>query len=131
MTAYPRCNSARELSSDQSLSPVVIGRLTMAVTQSSVPAGLNETLPRMNAMRATRLGGSSSSAAARCGVMKQSAIAMLTRLVHFSSCFLMALISPEALAADVLPRHLTSYFKLGFTLGLPSLGQVAGVLFRA
>src|SRR2546429_5674503 len=42
MTAVSRCNSARDRSSDQSLSPVVIGRFTTAATQSSVPAGLKE-----------------------------------------------------------------------------------------
>src|SRR6516164_8656857 len=55
MTAVSRCNSARDRSSDQSLSPVVIGRFTTAVTQSSVPAGLKETLPPVYARRATRL----------------------------------------------------------------------------
>ena len=56
MAAEPRCSSAREPSSAQSLSPVVIGRFTTAETQSSVPAGLKETLPRRKARRATRLG---------------------------------------------------------------------------
>ena len=45
IAAEPMFSSAREPLSVQSLSPVVIGRLTMAVTQSSVPAGLKETLP--------------------------------------------------------------------------------------
>ena len=94
MTAVSRCNSARDRSSDQSLSPVVIGRFTTAATQSSVPAGLKEILPFVYARRATRLGGSSSSAAARSTAKSNTASAMLPRLIHFSSCFLMAF-SPE------------------------------------
>ena len=64
MTAEPMCNSARESASAQSLSPVVIGRLIEAATQSLSPAGWNETDPRRKLSRATRAGGSSESAAA-------------------------------------------------------------------
>jgi len=45
MTAEPSCTSARESTSDQSLSPVVMGRLGTAPTQSSSPAGWKETEP--------------------------------------------------------------------------------------
>ena len=45
IVAEPRCNSAREPLSAQSLSPVVTGRLIAADTQSVSPAGWNETDP--------------------------------------------------------------------------------------
>jgi hypothetical protein len=44
-----------------------MGRLIAAGTQSDSPAGWNETAPRRKLSRATRPGGSSPSAAARCG----------------------------------------------------------------
>src|SRR5579871_1656879 len=73
--AAPTCNSARESLSAQSLSPVVTGRLRTASTQSSVPAGLKETEPRKKLRRATRVGGSSSSAEARDGTNKARSMA--------------------------------------------------------
>src|SRR5207244_13594627 len=85
MTAVSRCSSARDRSSDQSLSPVVIGRFTTAATQSSVPAGLKEILPFVYARRATRLGGSSSSAAARSTAKSNTASAMLPRSEEHTS----------------------------------------------
>ena len=47
ITADPSCNSAREPLSAHSLSPVVMGRLATASTQSVSPAGWKETEPSM------------------------------------------------------------------------------------
>src|SRR5437867_4083446 len=65
MVDAPRCISTRAPSSAQSLSPVVIGRLTTAETQSGSPAGWKETEPRRWLIRATRPDGSLSAATAR------------------------------------------------------------------
>ena len=62
--AEPMWSSARAPLSAQSLSPVVMGRLMTALTQSSVPAGLKETAPSVWLRRATRVGGSSALGAA-------------------------------------------------------------------
>src|SRR5215470_1142538 len=85
--ADPRCSSARESLSAQSLSPVVIGRLGTASTQSSVPAGLKETAPLIWLRRATRLGGSSSSAAARWGNTNATASKAANKLTNLREAF--------------------------------------------
>ncbi len=100
MDAAPRCSSARAPLSDQILSPVVSGRFMTAATQSSVPAGSNDTEPSVWLRRATRVGGSSSSAAARVGVNKATARAMASRLASWSACFLITNFSPETSSAQ-------------------------------
>src|SRR6266478_4681011 len=96
--AEPRCSSARESWSAHSLSPVVMGRFTTAETQSSVPAGSKETEPSATLRRAMRPGGSSWSAAARCGIQKAITSAKAIRLTNLRACFLITTFSPETQA---------------------------------
>src|ERR1700687_2410708 len=93
------CSSARESWSAQSLSPVVMGLLTTAVTHSSVPPGSNDTEPSTWLSRATRAGGSSSSAAACCGMQRIVNNVSAKTLINFSACFLIFRFSPEPDAA--------------------------------
>src|SRR5437660_2448500 len=85
--AAPKCSSARDPWSVHSLSPIVIGRFSSAPTQSSVPAGSNDTAPWRYPSRATRLGGSSSSAAARCGTDRAIAHATRNQPINLSPSF--------------------------------------------
>ena len=66
MAAWPACSSARESLSLQILSPMVTGRFLAAAPQSPEPPGCTDTLPSTELMRATRVGGSLSSALAFC-----------------------------------------------------------------
>src|SRR5262249_35546006 len=94
----PKRNSARPSLSVQSLSPVVIGRLATIVTQSSVPAGSNETGPPVKLKRAAREGGSSESrscAIANFGKKKVAAKSVAKRASHLV-VLVPICISPEA-----------------------------------
>ena len=90
IAADPVRSSARAPLSVQSLSPVLIGRFTTAETQSSVPAGSKETEPCIYPRRATRPGGSSSSATALGGTQSPSpraSVSMLNVLNNFIIAF--------------------------------------------
>src|SRR4029077_500323 len=107
------CSSARESWSTQSLSPVVMGLLTTAVTHSSVPPGSNDTDPSTWLNRATRVGGSSSSAAARCGTQNNANNVSASKLTNFSACFLIIRFSPEPDAAGLFFPDRASVFLIG------------------
>src|SRR6266436_2021922 len=108
------CISARESWSAQSLSPVVMGLLTTAVTHSSVPPGSNDTDPSTWLSRATRVGGSSLSAAARCGTQNIANDASAKTLINFSACFLIFRFSPEP---DAACSSSTAFLSGGLDLG--------------
>src|SRR5260370_27986261 len=87
-----------------------MGLLTTALTHSSVPPGSKDTDPSTWLNRATRVGGSSSSAAARCGTQNIANNVSASKLTNFSACFLIIRFSPEPDAAGIFFPHRASFF---------------------
>ena len=102
-------SSTRPSLSDQSLSPMVTGRFMTASTQSSVPAGLNETEPRNWLKRATLEGGSSSSAAARAGAKSAASDATASKLKKVTRLAFFMSLSPETPRSPIAPNPQTNW----------------------